>query len=42
MEAFSSGPGDPPGLWVVEVRLRDANRAVELTLRSSFELKAGK
>ena len=45
--AFSGDPGDPAGLWVVEVKLRDlnravANRAVELSLRSSFELKAGK
>jgi hypothetical protein len=43
--AFSGDPGDPPGIWVVEVKLRGANRAnraVELLLRSSFELKAGK
>jgi hypothetical protein len=43
--AFSGDPGDPPGIWVVEVKLRDtnrANRSVELLMRSSFELKAGK
>jgi hypothetical protein len=45
--AFSGDPGDPLGVWVMEVKLRDANRAVasrsvELTLRSSFELKAAK
>jgi hypothetical protein len=43
--AFSGDPGDPPGVWVVEVKLRDANRPyrdVELLMRSSFELKAGK
>jgi hypothetical protein len=40
--AFSGDPGDPPGVWVVEVKLRDVNRSAELTLRSSFELKADK
>jgi len=36
---FSGDPGDPPGTWVVEVRLRDANRNVELPLRTTFQLK---
>jgi hypothetical protein len=40
--AFSGDPGDPPGVWVVDVKLRDVNRPAELTLRSSFELRAGK
>ena len=37
--AFSGDPGDPPGTWLVEVNLRDAIRNVELSLRTSFELK---
>ena len=37
--AFSGDPGDPPGVWVVEVALRDAGRNVELPLRTTFELK---
>lgn len=40
--AFSGDPGDTPGVWVVEVKLRDMSRSAELTLRSSFELRAGK
>ena len=37
--AFSGDPGDPPGIWVVEVMLRDEVRNVNLPLRTSFELK---
>ncbi len=37
--AFSGDPGDPPGVWVVEVSLRDEVRKVRLPLRTSFELK---
>lgn len=37
--AFSGDATDPPGNWVVEVKLRDAMRKVELPLRASFELK---
>lgn len=37
--AFSGDPGDPAGTWVVDVKLRDALRQVELPLRTSFELK---
>jgi len=37
--AFSGDPGDPAGIWVVEVSLRDAIRNVELPLRATFELK---
>lgn len=37
--AFSGDPGDPPGLWAVEVDLRDVNRNVELPLRTTFQLK---
>jgi len=38
--AFSGDPGDPPGTWAMEVKLRDESRGVELPLRTSFELKA--
>lgn len=37
--AFSGDPGDPPGTWVVEVKLQDAIRKVELPLRTTFQLK---
>lgn len=37
--AFSGDSGDPPGVWVVEVLLRDEVRNVKLPLRTSFELK---
>jgi hypothetical protein len=37
--AFSGDPDDPPGVWSVEVLLRDAVRNVELPLRTTFELK---
>ena len=40
--AFSGDPGDAPGIWLVEVKLRDVVRASELLMRSSFELKAAK
>ena len=40
--AFSGDPGDAPGIWLVEVKLRDVVRADELLMRSSFELKAAK
>lgn len=36
---FSGDPGDPAGAWIVEVKLRDAIRNVELPLRTSFELQ---
>ena len=36
---FSGDPGDPPGTWLVEVKLREADRPEGLLLRSSFELK---
>ncbi len=36
---FIGEPGDPLGLRVVEVVLRDNNRKVEIPLRTSFELK---
>lgn len=38
--AFSGDPGDPPGTWSMEVKLRDERRGVELPLKTSFELKA--
>ncbi len=37
--AFSGDPGDPPGIWAVEVMLRDAQRGVALPLRTTFILK---
>jgi len=37
--SFSGDSNDPPGVWVVDVNLRDANRNVELPLRTTFELK---
>jgi hypothetical protein len=37
--AFRGDPGDPPGNWLVEVSLRDANRNVVLPLKASFQLK---
>ncbi len=37
--AFSGDPGDPAGIWVVEINLRDAIRNVELPLRTTVELK---
>ena len=39
---FTGDTNDAPGVWVVEVALRDANRKLALALRSSFELKAAK
>ena len=39
---FTGDTNDSPGVWVVEVALRDANRKLALALRSSFELKAAK
>lgn len=36
---FSGDPGDPPGIWVVNVNLRDENRNVALPLRTTFQLK---
>lgn len=36
--SFAGDPGDPAGTWVVEVKLRDAVRRVELPLRTTFEL----
>lgn len=36
--SFAADPGDPAGTWVVEVKLRDAVRRVELPLRTTFEL----
>jgi hypothetical protein len=35
---FTGDPGDPTGTWVVEVKLRDAVRRIELPLRTTFEL----
>ncbi len=35
---FNGEPEDPPGEWIVDVSLRDANRHVDLPLRSSFKL----
>ncbi len=37
--AFSGDPGDPAGIWTVEVNLRDTVRNVELPLRTTFELR---
>ncbi len=37
--AFSGDPGDPAGIWLVEVDLEDTNRNVKLPLRASFQLK---
>lgn len=37
--AFAGDPGDPPGVWAVQVLLRDAQRHVELPLRTTFELR---
>lgn len=37
--AFSGDPGDPPGVWSLEVKLRDKIRSVELPLRTTFQLK---
>ncbi len=37
--AFSGDPGDPPGTWVIDVTLRDVQRGVELSLRTTFVLK---
>ena len=37
--AFSGEPGDPEGIWSIEVILRDTLRQVELPLRTTFELK---
>jgi hypothetical protein len=36
---FSGDPGDPPGTWLVEVKLRELDRPQELVLRGSFDLK---
>ena len=44
VSALSGDPddsGNPPGTWLVDVKLRDANRAQEWLMRSSFQLKAG-
>ncbi len=40
--AFSGDPGDPTGIWAIEVTLRDAVRGVELPLRTTFQLKVAK
>ena len=37
--SFSGDPGDPSGIWVVDVNLRDENRNVALPLRTTFQLK---
>ncbi len=37
--AFSGDPGDAPGVWAVNVVLRDTHRNVELPLRTTFELR---
>lgn len=37
--AFSADPGDPLGVWTVQVNLRDGVRNVELALRTSFRLE---
>lgn len=37
--AFSGDQDDPPGIWSVDVMLRDAVRNVALPLRTTFELK---
>ncbi len=36
---FSGDPGDPAGVWIVEVKLRDAIRNVDLRLRTTFTLR---
>jgi cell division protein FtsN len=36
--SFAGDPADPAGTWVIEVKLRDAVRKVELPLRTTFEL----
>lgn len=36
---FSGDANDLPGMWAIEVKLRDAIRNVELPLRTKFELK---
>jgi hypothetical protein len=36
---FSADPGDPAGIWKVEVRVKDANRNTEIPVEASFELK---
>ena len=44
VSALSGDPddsGNPPGTWLVDVKLRDPNRALEWLMRSSFQLKAG-
>lgn len=37
--AFSGDPGDPAGTWLVQAKLRDEVRAVELPLRYEFRLR---
>jgi hypothetical protein len=37
--ALSADPDDPPGIWSVEVILRDTVRNIELPLRTTFELR---
>jgi hypothetical protein len=36
---FTGEPRDPPGVWVVDVRLRDNARASNLPLKTSFKLE---
>jgi hypothetical protein len=36
--SFAGDPDDPAGTWVVEVKLRDEIRRIELPLRTTFEL----
>ena len=35
---FAGEPGDPTGIWSVEVKLRDVERKVELPLRTTLTL----
>ena len=41
VSALSGDSGNPPGTWLVDGKLRDANRALEWQMCSSFKLKAG-
>lgn len=37
--SFAADPGDPAGTWLVEVKLQDRVRQLELPLRTTFELR---
>jgi hypothetical protein len=36
---FSADPGDPAGIWKVEVAVKDVNRTTEIPVEASFELR---